>query len=302
VNTIALLVRPPTGPLVAGLCVSDSNSQSPASKPYLAALRLSRSTPQPYSWHMADQRRTTDQPGDLLGLEAFRQPPEEAGLALEQLSAALAGMLGTGDDPYSAAGAKAIGPADDSPVIESPDAETDDSCEVTPRSILEAMLFVGSPRNEPLSAKQVAGLMRGVRPAEIDALVRELNETYRRLNCPYSIVAEGTGYRLQLNEDYRRLRDKFYGKARQARLSQAAIEVLATVAYRAPISTDEISRLRGRPSGHIVTLLVRRQLLQLERIDSKPRRVQYRTTPRFLQLFGLNSLADLPQSPDFEEA
>lgn len=252
---------------------------------------------------MADERRKTDERADALGLDAFRQPPEEAGLALEQLSAALAGMLDTGDDPYAAASAKAIAPVDDSlPIESSHAADADDACEVTPRSILEAMLFVGSPGNEPLSGKQVAGLMRGVRPAEIDALVCQLNETYRRRNCPYSIVAEGVGYRLQLNEGHRRLGDKFYGKARQARLSQAAIEVLATVAYRAPITTEEISRLRGTPSGHIVTQLVRRQLLQLERIESKPRRVQYTTTPRFLQLFGLNSLADLPQSPDFEGA
>jgi segregation and condensation protein B len=252
---------------------------------------------------MADDRRKPNEGADVLGLDAFRQPPENAGLALEQLSAALAGMLETGDDPYAAASAKAIAPVDDSlPVEAVQSADADDACEVTPRSILEAMLFVGSPGNEPLSSKQVAALMRGVRPAEIDALVVELNETYRRRRCPYSIVAEGAGYRLQLNESHRRLGDKFYGKARQARLSQAAIEVLATVAYRAPITSEEISRLRGTPSGHIVTQLVRRQLLQLERSDSKPRRIQYTTTPRFLQLFGLTSLADLPQSPDFEDA
>jgi segregation and condensation protein B len=252
---------------------------------------------------MADDRRKPNKGADVLGLDAFRQPPEDAGLALEQLSAALAGMLETGDDPYAGANAKAIPPLDDTLSVEAVQpADADDSCEVTPRSILEAMLFVGSPGNEPLSSKQVAALMRGVRPAEIDALVVELNQTYCRRQCPYLIVAEGAGYRLQLNESHRRLGDKFYGKARQARLSQAAIEVLATVAYRAPITSDEISRLRGTPSGHILTQLVRRQLLQLERSDTKPRRIQYTTTPRFLRLFGLTSLADLPQSPDFEDA
>jgi segregation and condensation protein B len=252
---------------------------------------------------MANDRRKPNEGTDMLGLDAFRQPPEDAGLALEQLSAALTGMLETGDDPYAAASVKAIVPLDDALSVEAVQpADADDACEVTPRSILEAMLFVGSPGNEPLSAKQVAGLMRGVRPAEIDELVVELNQTYRRRLCPYSIMAEGAGYRLQLNESHRRLGDKFYGKARQARLSQAAIEVLATVAYRAPITSEEISRLRGTPSGHIVTQLVRRQLLQLERSDTKPRRIQYTTTPRFLHLFGLASLADLPQSPDFEDA
>ena len=97
------------------------------------------------------------------------------------------------------------------------------ACEVTPRTILEAMLFVGSPQNEPLSARQVAGLMRGVRPAEIDALVRELNRDYAGPGVPLSRSwprEPVTG--CSLREDFARMRDKFYGKARQARLSQAA--------------------------------------------------------------------------------
>jgi segregation and condensation protein B len=240
-------------------------------------------------------------------LDAFRQVSENVGPSLAQLSAALAGMLDSGDDPYSApAGAPNQGPMaveSTSSVDESASmAAADDSCDVTPRSILEAMLFVGSPGNEPLTARQVAGLMRGVRPAEIEQLVGELNETYRRRNCPYRIAAEGAGFRLKLRERYGRLRDKFYGKARQARLSQAAIEVLATVAYRSPITSDEISRLRGTPSGHILTQLVRRQLLRIERSGSKPRRTSYFTTERFLELFHLESLEDLPRSPDFEDA
>jgi segregation and condensation protein B len=223
----------------------------------------------------------------------------DAGLSLDELSAALAGMLDAGDDPYSAPktgdAPTAAGLAEDLATADATAAANDRS-EISPRSILEAMLFVGSPGSEPLTSKQVAGLMRGVRPAEIDALVRELNETYERRNCPYTIAAEGKGYRLMLRERHARLRDRFYGKARMARLSQAAIEVLAAVAYNAPITLDEISRIRGTPSGHIVTQLVRRQLLALDRDPASSRRSRYSTTERFLALFGLESLADLPRS------
>jgi len=223
-----------------------------------------------------------------------------SGMALDQLSAAFAGMLSSGDDPYSSASpgaphevaADAALPQDD---------DSDDACEITPRTILEAMLFVGSPQNEPLSSKRVAELMRGVRPGEIDTAVRELNELYERRNCPYTIVQEGNGYRLLLRAEYGRLRDKFYGKVRRARLSQAAIEVLAAVAYNEPIPADEINRLRGTTSGHILTNLVRRQLLRLERPAEVPRRIVYYTTPRFLELFGLDSLADLPRSGELEQ-
>ncbi len=235
--------------------------------------------------------RQLDPPDDGLGLVAFRKVPAPGGLPLDQLSDALAGRLNSGDDPYHAA--TPADAADDAVVVPS-----EGACEITPRSILEAMLFVGSPQNEPLTSQAVAGLMRGVRPAEIDALVRELNETYARRRCPYTIVAEGSGYRLVLVERYAGIREKFHGRARRARLSSAAIEVLAAVAYNGPITADEISRLRGTPSGHILTQLVRRQLLRLERGATKPRRAVYLTTPRFLELFGLESLDDLPRGSD----
>jgi segregation and condensation protein B len=162
------------------------------------------------------------------------------------------------------------------------------------------MLFVGSPANESLSARQVAEMMRGVRPAEIDAAVRQLNRDYASRNCPYTIVHEGAGYRLKLRDEFDRVRELVHGKSRAARLSQAAIEVLAIVAYNAPVTADDIARLRGKPSGHVLLQLVRRQLLRIEREAGPPRRVKYFTTPRFLQLFRLESLAELPQSHDLE--
>ncbi len=96
------------------------------------------------------------------------------------------------------------------------------------------------------------------------------------------------------------MRDKFYGKARQARLSQAAIEVLSLVAYNEPLTADEVNQLRGTPSGPILAQLVRRQLLRIEAPAGRGERRQFLTTTRFLELFGLASLADLPSSPDLE--
>lgn len=250
-----------------------------------------------YSALMGDNR--ADQPSKpdaQFGLPDPADQRETAGLALDQLSAAFAGMLASGDDPYAPAKSEASPAQTDEP--QQP-AATEDACEINPRSILEAMLFVGSPGNEPLSSARVAELMRGVRAGEIDALVRDLNAQYDRRNCPYTIVQQAGGYRLTLREEYARLRDKFHGKARRARLSQAAVEVLAAVAYNQPVTAEDVTRLRGTASGHVLTNLVRRQLLQLVR-SGRPRRVEYSTTPRFLELFGLESLADLPRSGELE--
>ena len=255
---------------------------------------------------MARRTRPSANGGDKdLDLDGFRRPPEEQGLALDELSAAFSQLLEQGRDPYDpddqagSAEAEAAGtlePFSDASV------PADAACPVTPRSILEALLFVGNPHNEPLTSAHVSSLMRGVRPQEIDSLVVELNEQYDAEGCPYRIGSAGSGYQLALREEYASLRDKFYGRVKEARLSPAAVEVLAIVAYRQPLTRDEIDALRGRPSGGVLAQLVRRQLLRIERPADRPRQPKYLTTDRFLTLFGLESLAELPQSQDLDRA
>jgi segregation and condensation protein B len=237
--------------------------------------------------------------GELFGLKSFEQPADELGLSLEELSETYAEMISGGGDPYDESASE-----DDSSeaksfprvVIEEPE----DPVEISPRSILEAMLFVGHPENESLSARAVAALMRGVRPEEVDELVVELNEVYDDEQRPYRIVSEGSGYRLQLTSDFASLRDRFYGQVKSARLTQAAVDALAIVAYNQPITRREVDQLRGKPSGGVLSQLVRRELLELRRLDEKPRRAVYLTTERFLDLFGLDAIEGLPQSQDLD--
>jgi segregation and condensation protein B len=176
--------------------------------------------------------------------------------------------------------------------------EEEDTCPISPKSLFEAMLFVGNRENRPLSASKAAELMRDVSPEDIPAIVGELNAGYERENCPYCIIGEGDGYRLTLRKSFHPLRNKFYGRIREARLSQAAIDVLALVAYKQPLTGEQIGKLRGKPSSHILAQLVRRGLLRLERLPEKPRTPRYSTTPRFMQLFNLESLDDLPRSEE----
>ena len=126
----------------------------------------------------------------------------------------------------------------------------------------------------------------------------ELNRRYAAQGAPYHVVGEGDGYRLTLGDEFHSLRNRFYGRIREARLSQAAIDVLALVAYQQPITGEKIGRLRGKPSNHVLTHLVRRGLLRIERPDPKRRTPHYHTTERFLRLFNLQSLDDLPRSED----
>jgi segregation and condensation protein B len=256
------------------------------------------------------------------------QPPEEAQpepVSLEKLSEAFAeafarGPGGPGEDqqaeddaeveatPPDEEGAPERLPSaqDDEGLDEGlaesqPPASPDDACPISPVSLLEAMLFVGSPKNEPLAAEQAAGWMRDVEPGEIATLVERLNRRYDAAACPYRIVSDGPGFRLVLRPTFRALQDRFHGRLRTARLSQAAVDVLAIAAYRQGATSEEVSRLRGRPSGHLLSQLVRRRLLRVERSQTKPRISRYFTTDRFLKLFRLQGLEDLPQCEDLPQ-
>jgi segregation and condensation protein B len=249
------------------------------------------------------QRRFDEAESIPLELPDFGEPDDQ-GLSLDELSQAYAALLGKGADPYPQAGsrpeegtaAEPTASGDAAPIHRA----DDDACEVTPKSILEAILFVGHPAGEPLTSERIAALMRGVRPEEIDELVGELNGEYAAAGCPYEIVSVDAGYQLGLRGEHAALRDAFYGRIREARLSQSAIDVLAIVAYQQPVGADEIDRLRGKPSGGILSQLVRRDLLSVEQPPDRKSRPKYRTTERFLDLFDLDELTDLPRSQELE--
>jgi segregation and condensation protein B len=190
--------------------------------------------------------------------------------------------------------------SDEENPTEGKDGEADEYGEVTPRGILEAMLFVGSPDNRPLTSRQIAALMRGFSPREIDDLIVELNAHYHDRGCPYEIASQGSGYVMQLRRTHEALRDRFLGRVRDAKLSQQAIDVLAIVAYRQPLEREEIEKIRAKPCGGVLSQLIRRQLLRIEQTSGRPRRTRYFTTDRFLEVMGLDSLSELPQSQDFD--
>lgn len=174
--------------------------------------------------------------------------------------------------------------------------------DVNPLSLLESMLFVGNKENRPLSREKASEMMRNVSPEEIDALAEELNRRYTIWNCPYEIVRDKRGFRMTLRDDFEPVRTKFYGRVKEARLTQSAIDVLSLVAYKQPITAEEVQRIRKQPSAPILSQLVRRDLIGIVRETEGKRRITYYvTTDRFLRLFELETLADLPVSEELEE-
>ncbi|MFG0262610.1 MAG: SMC-Scp complex subunit ScpB [Novipirellula sp. JB048] len=169
---------------------------------------------------------------------------------------------------------------------------------VTPEAIIEGALFIGHPENELMSEQRLASLMREVTPEEVVELIDQLNQSYRDAGQALRILRDDQGYRMTISPEVEQVRRSFLGKVREVRLPQAAIEVLALVAYQPGISAQKVQDQRGRECGPLLNQLVRRQLLSVERkVPEEGGRAlpHYYPTERFLALFELESLADLPQ-------
>lgn len=168
---------------------------------------------------------------------------------------------------------------------------------VTPRQVVEALLFVGG---QPLTGKRLADLLGGgFTHEQVDELIDELNSHYTRQGRPYEVRLGEGGYRLALRPEFERVRERVYGYGpREVKLSQDALEVLALVAYQQPVSREMVEQT-GKPNASaVLRQLLQRELISLQRGDGGKDDVTYRTTPRFLQLFGLGSLDDLPLPED----
>jgi segregation and condensation protein B len=158
------------------------------------------------------------------------------------------------------------------------------------------MLFVGG---HPLTASVACATVRGLTPERFQAAIEVLNRRYRDQWRPYVIEPRDDGYVLVLRAAYRNLRERLFGGPRVSRLTQSALDVLSVVAYRQPVSKAEIDALRGTDSGATLRQLVRFGLVAVQhRAEATGREVRYGTAPRFLQVFGLASLDELPRLGD----
>lgn len=250
--------------------------------------------------------------GDGSSMDSTSEPPsqealaveQEFGISLEELGQTYAQLLGSGKLPYQQPEETVNSDDDQAPASFDPVAEElveDDQCPITPLSILEAVLFVGRPDSQPIDADVIAGMMRGVRSAEIEQMVNELNEIYSSEGHVLRIVASGGGFRMQLAPEFAGVSDRFYGSVREIKLTQAAIDCLAIIAYRPGITREELEQQRGQPSGSILNQMVRRQLVEIRREGGKKNRTRrYYPTDRLLSLAGVDSLDELPLAEDFD--
>lgn len=205
-------------------------------------------------------------------------------------------------EPASAADESTAGPPAERDFDASDLAAADNAgCPISPASIVEAILFVGAPKDVKLNSRKVAAVLRDVSPKEVTKIVRDLNKRYEKEKAAYRIKSDGGVFEMILAPELIEFQQDFFGRNKQVRLSQASIDVMAIVAYNQPVTKEQVDKIRLKPSGSILAQLVRRELLYIEPGETDPKVKYYSTTDRFLDLFQLEEIADLPQSHDISD-
>lgn len=163
--------------------------------------------------------------------------------------------------------------------------------------IVEAMLFLGAP----LSSDVACESLRGLTADRFGQIIEQLNRDYRVQGRPYRIQVREGGFELVLAPKFRPVLERLYGSTREARLSAPALDVLALVAYRQPVTRQEVESMRGADSAGLLRQLVRLGLIAVQRSPGDKPEVCYGTTAKFLKLFQLGSLDDLPRTQDLQQ-
>ncbi len=133
-------------------------------------------------------------------------------------------------------------------------------------------------------------------------VVAALQKRFQEQQRPVDIAAVAGGYQLVTRAEYQPYLQRLFRKAGKLRLPRAALETLAVVAYRQPVTRTEVDQIRGVNSGSVLRTLLEKELVAIKgRDEGGGRPLLYGTTPAFLQAFGLNRLRDLPKLKEISE-
>ncbi|MEW6129893.1 MAG: SMC-Scp complex subunit ScpB [Acidobacteriota bacterium] len=167
------------------------------------------------------------------------------------------------------------------------------------KPIIEAIIFVSE---EPITPKQLAAMLEEENIDDIKTACEQLSDDYQARNCGLELRSLAGGFRISTRPELNEYVRRFLKAQPTAKLSLAALETLAVIAYKQPITIPEILEIRGKSStSAIKTLLDRRLIIPKGHKPVVGRPMLYGTSKEFLIQFGLNDLSELPSLEDFED-
>jgi segregation and condensation protein B len=169
---------------------------------------------------------------------------------------------------------------------------------------IEALIFAAE---EPVTAQQISKLIKlkfesSPGTGEIRKIINQIIEKYDSDEHGIHITMIGEGYQFYTKGSYHDIVEIFIRENNQRKLSKAALETLAIIAYKQPVTKAEIESVRGVNCDYTVQKLLDKELVELKgRSEGPGRPMIYATSSKFMNYFGLSNLKDLPQLKDIEE-
>ena len=166
------------------------------------------------------------------------------------------------------------------------------------KNIIESLLFAA---DEPLTIDRLKNIITGAETKAIRMMLDELEADYEARQGGFFLKEVADGYQIRTRPDYKEYIRRLL-KPKPQRLSKAALETLAIIAYKQPVIRSDIEHIRGVDCGGVLRVLLERQFIRvLGRKDIPGRPLIYATTKRFLEVFDLKNLKDLPSPKEIEE-
>jgi len=176
----------------------------------------------------------------------------------------------------------------------------------TYNSVIEALIFSS---DDPISSSEILKAIKGIdgedtsiSSEEIESVIDELNTSYDSQNTQFRIMRIANGFLFATKPENAKYIGFLSSEKSKRRLSQAALETLAIIAYKQPITKPELETIRGVNSDYILTTLLEKNLIAIcGRTETIGRPLLYSSTEEFLKYFGLNKLSDLPKPREIED-
>jgi segregation and condensation protein B len=173
------------------------------------------------------------------------------------------------------------------------DLADDDTCRPTIESVIEAVLFAS---DEPISASRLVNIIGISSVKQVKDAVEALNKGYEDNNSAFLVENIAGGYQMLTRRVYNNWLRKLVRERKETRLTRAALETLSIIAYKQPVIRADIEAVRGVASGDMIRSLMNKGLVKIAgRADILGRPILYGTTKKFLEIFGLSSIDDLPK-------
>lgn len=168
---------------------------------------------------------------------------------------------------------------------------------VSPKAVIESLLFISE---KPLLIDQIKGVLEDIETTEIRKIILELKTDYENNDRGLRVEEIAGGFQIATSQGVAPALKKFYKQRDAQRLSRPALETLAIIAYKQPVTRLDIESLRGVNVDGVMKSLLEKSLIRITgKKDIIGRPFVYGTTRQFLEYFGLNSLDDLPKIEDF---